>query len=283
MVVRRRHQRGPAVFPNQRIHMSQGDTSDLSSSAEHHTAEMDEKYLLRSPRQIRRLLSSLIEQRSVVTAHMGGRDQSFPTAVLEVDEDDDWVLLDASANEAVNRTAEQAPYLLCFAQLDRVRVRFRVEELERIEQDGRPAFRIPLPGSLYYLQRREFYRLETPVTDSPTCIIRIPGDAGEQPREFEVRAIDISGGGMAIMLAPGMPLLEVRKNYPDCLLMLPEHPPISLPLQVCSQFKQTLANGSEGFRVGLQFGELPRGADESIQRYIFRVDRQRNARKSGVF
>ena len=42
-------------------------------------------------------------------------------------------------------------------------------------------------------------------------------------------------------------------------------------------------NGSEGFRVGMQFSDLPRGADETIQRYIFRVDRQRNARKSGVF
>ncbi len=95
--------------------------------------------------------------------------------------------------------------------------------------------------------------------------------------------IDISSGGLAVSLTDGMPLLEPQRTYRNCILQLPDTAPITLPLTVCSQHKQTLPNGSEGFRIGMQFSDLPRGADETIQRYIFRVDRQRNARKSGVF
>ncbi|HBK44916.1 MAG TPA: pilus assembly protein PilZ [Xanthomonadaceae bacterium] len=262
--------------------MSQGNTSDLPHSSAHDAVEGDEKYLLRNKRQIRGLLRSLIEQRSLVTAHLGGRDQSFPTAVLEVEEDEGSLLLDGSPNEASNRAAESATHLLCFAQLERVRVRFRLEGLECIEHNGHVAFRTAIPETLYYLQRREYYRLETPITDSPSCLIRYEHEDGDQV-ELEVRVIDISGGGLAIALLPGMPLLETNRTYWDCVLQIPDSPPISLPLTVCSQFRQLLPNGQENFRVGLQFADLPRGADELIQRYIFRIDRQRNARKSGVF
>jgi c-di-GMP-binding flagellar brake protein YcgR len=263
--------------------MAQGSATDLSASSAHDPAEADDKYLVRNPRQIKRLLQALIEQRSTVTAHVAGRDQSFPTALLEVDEDRDWILLDGSHNEASNRAAEQASHLLCFAQLNHVRLRFRVEQIERLDRDGQVAFRVPLPESLHYLQRREFYRLETPITESPTCKLPIPGDPGEAPCELELRVVDISGGGMAVALTTDMPQLVLRRTYSDCVLMLPDQSPICLPLTVCTQLRQTMPSGIEYVRVGLQFSALPRGADALIQRYIFRVDRQRSARKSGVF
>ncbi|MEE7546780.1 flagellar brake protein [Xanthomonas sp. Kuri4-1] len=261
--------------------MSEGDTSESTPHPDD-PPDGDERYLLRNRRQIRGLLKSLIDQRSLVSAHLGGRDQSFPTAVLELDEDGEWVLLDASHNEAVNRAVEGAGHLLCFAQLDHVRVRFRLDAPERIAREGHVGFRAALPQTLYHLQRREFYRLATPITESPTCVIQVTAATG-RPVELRLRVIDISGGGLAVNLAPGMPLLELHRTYPDCVLELPDCPPIRVPLTICSQYQQTLPNGTDSYRIGVRFGALPRGADESIQRYIFRVDRQRSARKSGVF
>ncbi|WCE03697.1 flagellar brake protein [Pseudoxanthomonas sp. JBR18] len=260
--------------------MSEGLATDSHPDAS--TEEVDDKYLLRNPRQIRRLLRALIDQRATLTVHLMGRDQSFASAILEVDEDEDQVLLDGSVNEASNQAAERAGTLLCFAQLDRVRVRFRIEALDRIEQNGRTAFRFPLPDSLYYLQRREFYRLETPITESPTCILRIPDSSAADPIELEARVVDISGGGLAVALPVDVPRLTTHVTYPECQLALPDHQPFSVPLMVCSQQRQVLPSGVEFLRIGLQFGQLPRGADELIQRYIFRVDRERTARRNGV-
>ncbi|MDG2526488.1 flagellar brake protein [Stenotrophomonas sp. HITSZ_GD] len=263
---------------------------DTSASQQPHTEpdEGEDRYLVRNPRQVRGLLRALIDQRSLVSAHIGGRDQSFPSAVLEVDEDEEWILLDGSPNEASNRAAAEASHLLCFAQLDRVRIRFRLDHVERIEHEGHVAFRAALPTGIYHLQRREYYRLETPITDSPTCLIGFDPDPGEDedalPREpLRLRVIDISGGGLAVSLPAGAPLLEVGRVYRRCELRLPDQPPFPVALAICSQARQTLANGVESFRIGARFENLPRGADEDIQRYIFRIDRQRNARKSGVF
>jgi len=274
----------PIMFLHPKGSMLPGDIRDA-----HHLhpepEEGDDRYLVRNRRQVHGLLRALIDQRSLVSAHIAGRDQSFPSAVLEVDEDEEWLLLDGSPNEASNRAAAAATHLLCFAQLEKVRIRFRLDQVERIEHEGHVAFRAQMPTSIYHLQRREHYRLETPITDSPTCVIAFdPGPEDEPVREpLRLRVIDISGGGLAVSLPAGSPLLEVGHIYRHCELRLPDQPPLAVALAICSQARQTLPNGAESFRVGVRFEEMPRGADEAIQRYIFRVDRQRNARKSGVF
>lgn len=258
--------------------MAEGIPSDSHEPSGHEATEQDDRFLLTNPRQIRQLLQSLINQRSQISAHLGGRDQSFSTALLELDEDS--LLLDLSVNEACNRSAEQAEYLLCFAQLDKVRLRFRIADLERVGNDGVSGFRAPLPDSLYYLQRREHFRLETPITESPMCVLRL--DDASPPTELVLRVIDISAGGVAVALVPGQPIPENRQSYPGCVLQLPDADAIRLTLQVCNMYPHKLANGQGTLRVGLRFADLPRGADASIQRYIFRIERQRSARKSGV-
>lgn len=258
--------------------MAEGNTSDSPEPSAHDATEQDDRFLLTNARQIRQLLQSLINQRSQVSAHPNGRDHAFSTALLDLDEDS--LLLDLSVNEANNRMAEQAEYVLCFAQLDKVRLRFRIAGLELEQRDGVAGFRAPLPDTLYYLQRREHFRLETPITESPMCILRLTDTS--PPTELVLRVIDISGGGVAVALTPGQPMPQNQQSYPRCVLQLPDADAIPLTLQVCNMHPHKLANGQETLRVGLRFADLPRGADATIQRYIFRIERLRSARKSGA-
>ncbi|WP_045757975.1 flagellar brake protein [Xanthomonas albilineans] len=266
--------------------MAEGISSDAPPPSSPEEEEADDRFMLTNKRQIRQLLQSLINQRSQVSAHLSGRDQSFSTALLALDED--TLLLDLSVNDACNNAAEQAEYLLCFAQLDRVRVRFRIQGQERGELDGIGGFRAALPDSLYYLQRREHFRLETPVTESPMCILRL--DDANPPTELLLRVLDISNGGLAVAvavavavaIAPDQPLPQLQQSYKGCELQLPDTPPIRLTLEICNMYASKLANGQETLRLGVRFVDLPRGADAAIQRYIFRIERQRNARKSGT-
>jgi c-di-GMP-binding flagellar brake protein YcgR len=253
------------------------DGHDTAQPDAHAADAADERFLVRNPRQLRQLLRSLIDQRSLINAHIDGRDRSFPTALLDLDEDDDVLLLDGSPQEAANRAAEQADHLLCFAQLERVMVRFRLHGLQRIDNEGHVAFRAALPEELVHLQRRELYRLETPITDSPQLLL----PAGEARAEaLSMRVVDISGGGLAVTVPSDSALFSLQKRYPAQLSM-PDGPDLQIELVVCNLLPQRLPNGTEVKRVGMRFETLPRGADSAIQRYIFRVDRQRKARKNG--
>lgn len=235
----------------------------------------DEKYIVRNPRQIQILLRALIDQRATVTAHAEGRENGFPTAILELDED--TLLLDGSPLPAVNRQAESATHLLCFALADKVSVRFRLAQLQRIENQGHTAFQAAIPEEIYHLQRRDLYRLETPVGDSPHCTLTL--DANDEPGLW--RVVDISAEGIALLLPPETPPLRLQQRYHGCELRLPDSPPIPVTLIACNQRLQKQPNGIEQLRAGLRLEGLPRGADALIQRYIFRIDRERKARLNG--
>ncbi|WP_305803899.1 flagellar brake protein [Stenotrophomonas sp. YIM B06876] len=257
--------------------MSDGNATAQQPHRDGGDANIDEKYLVRNPRHIRQLLQSLIDQRSLINAHPGGGDRTFPTAVLELDPDEDFLLLDGSPLQAINQSAEQASHVLCFAQLERVLVRFRLERLQRVVAGNRTSFRAAFPEEFCHLQRRELYRLETPIADSPSCVLPAR-DGGEA---VELRVVDISGGGLALLLPEGQTLLSLQQRYAGCQLKLPEGPALPVTLIVCNMREQLMANGVHMQRIGLRFDALPRGGDAAIQRYIFRIDRQRNARKNG--
>ncbi|NLC61110.1 MAG: flagellar brake protein [Gammaproteobacteria bacterium] len=249
--------------------------STMRTNGPSDAASEDEKFLVRDPRQVRMLLQSLADQRTALTAHPDGSGQSFPSAVLEVDED--GLLLDGSPIPSVNQRAGGAGYWLCLAQVDRVQVRFRVERPQRTLEQECVAFRAALPASLHHLQRREFYRLETPVNESPWCIFPDP-DGGEPLRW---RVTDISAGGIAVLLPQEDQVLELQRRYPGCALELPDGERIEVALIVCSLVTRTRADGQPQQRAGLKFAGLPRGADAMIQRHIFRIERQRLARLNG--
>lgn len=257
--------------------MSEGSKTAEHTAGDAHEGADDERFLVRNPLQIRQLIRQLIEQRSLINAHVGGRDQHFPTAVLELDEDEDVLVLDGSPLEAANRAAELAGDLLCFAQLERVMVRFRVDGLQRVGNGPHVAFRANLPDEMVHLQRREMYRLETPITDSPHLLLPAT-DRNQDP--LSLRVVDISGGGLAVNVPLESPLFALQRSY-EAELSLPEGPSLQVSLIACNMRDQRLPNGTEVKRIGLRFAQMPRGADSAIQRYIFRIDRQRSARKNG--
>lgn len=264
----------PIIDPTVNVSMPDQESPAPTPSPHAGNLYADDRYMVRNPHQVRHLLQAMIDQRSMINVHPDGRDQAFPSAVLDVDID--GLVLDASPVPSINRTVETAGSLLCFGQVDKVTVRFQLEGQRRVDRDGHVAFEVPLPEEVYHLQRREFYRLETPVGDSPYCLLPDP-DGGEATRW---RVLDISAGGIALLLPPEQNLLKLQSRY-SCVLEIPESTPISTPLVVCNLRQQKQPNGTEMTRIGLRFDDLPRGADNSIQRYIFRIDRLRKARSNG--
>lgn len=242
--------------------------------------EEEEKYLVRGEREIRQILTALIDRRALISACTLPRNHAFPTSLVQVLDDEDAVLIDGSINETINRSIEDADHVTCVSRLDRIHVQFRLVELVRTQADGQVAFRAPFPESVLRLQRREFYRLQVPVTQPLECGVPLPCEEDKIRWQY-YRVLDISGGGVALAVHGENAVLRPYREFPDCLLRLPDGP-IQVRLMVKSLHRQLNQNGTESWRAGCQFIELPRGADALIQRYIFRLERQRSARERGV-
>lgn len=244
--------------------------------------EEDERFLLRHPRDIRQVLQQLIERRALISGHLASRGLTFPTALISLDEDTNTLLFDGSASDTLNRGIEEAGQtVVCVSQLDRVHVQFALSDCTRTQLDGQVAFHAPIPDRVMRLQRREFFRLRVPVTQPVRCLI--PFQVGEdQPQRVELRVLDISGGGIAVEVPADRPEFRPYREYTDCRLLLPDSEALTVRLMVKNLFRQSQPNGRESLRAGCQFTDLPRGGDAQIQRYIFRMERQRSARERGI-
>ena len=243
-------------------------------------AEDEAKYLLHDRREILAILKHIVAARALVSARLAPGRESYLSALIEADDGEDGVLLDASADPAQNARILRTEALDCVTQLDKVRIQFILHNPRLVDEGGSPGFRCSVPDSLLRLQRREFYRLQTPLSHSVSCTIALPQDDGSR-RNTELRILDISGGGVAIAVPPvGVPF-EPGTEFENCLLNLPEAAPIPARLIVRNLFRLTNRSGAELLRAGCEFADMPRGAEDAIQRYILRVERERNARDRG--
>ena len=261
-------------------------------------ADDQARYLLSDPRAIVAILRQLIEAHALVSARLRPGSDAFITAILGVAEDGESLVIDASREEAINarisaaaenprgsdtqaEDPDQAVILDCVTQLDRIRIQFSLHKLQLSSSEGSAAFRAALPHQLLRLQRREFYRLQAPVTQSLTCTLPLRHTDGAV-RSADLRVLDISGGGVAIAVPPADAALEAGMELMDCQLKLPGSAPIPARLSVRNLFRITTGNGIEMLRAGCQFTHMPPGAEDAIQRYILKVERARNARQRAL-
>lgn len=238
------------------------------------------QYLLRQPLEIRQVLHNLVSKRAMVTAYLDGSGQSFLTTALGLSPDDAYLMLDASNDEYMNQRAEAAEQLICITQLDSVKIQFPVGNLQRRSFQGHLALRTPVPDLLLRLQRRDYYRLVTPAAHALTCTIPVAGLDG-LVTSYLARVVDISCGGVAVMVPPAGVAFEPEMEFPDCQIILPDAGPVHATLKVRNLFRLTNRQGIAMLRAGCQFIGLPESMNTLINRYILKTERGRGPGRRG--
>ncbi len=237
------------------------------------------RYLLRGRTDILFNLRGLIQKRAMLSAFIDASADSFLTAIVALSADENQLILDAASDETTNRRVEAAEQLICVTQLDRIKIQFAARGIQRIQHEGHDAFRVLVPDVMLRLQRREYFRLTAPSAHSLTCLI--PTTIGGEHREISVEAsvLDISGGGLSITIPSEGMVVEPDMEFGNCRLMLPETGAIVTSLRVRNLFRITNRDGSITLRAGCEFTHLSSAMASTIQRYILKVERERNARE----
>lgn len=241
-------------------------------------------YEVESRREILALLRQIGEKHELMRVLVKGESDVCVTTILAVDADSGSMVLDRSIDALQNERILEAGKLQCETSLDKIRILFNIENLRPAEFEGSPALRADIPPSLIRLQRREYYRMETPVSNPVRAIIPLPpasvAEAGAGEGVFPLR--DISCGGISVLDNKLQLATVTGTTLPGCRIELPEIGPITVTLEVRNWHDLTLLNNKSNRRVGLQFVDISRGGMAAVQRYITKLERERNARLAGL-
>lgn len=238
-----------------------------------------DQFMLRTRNEVLLVMRGLFEQVAQITIFFNeGRDMLITSLAAVAD---DHLILDYSPSAEMNRKALEVDKHFCVTTLDKVRIQFILREFETVQYQGRPAFRCQLPDEVLRLQRREYYRLVTPVARPLKCLLPIPLPDGKMYL-YEANVFDISGGGLGLAAPPANIPFAIDMQFDNCRIDLPEVGIVTGSLKVKNIYEITLRSGARIRRAGCEFVNLPGTMLTLIQRYIIKVERERKARESGL-
>jgi len=236
-------------------------------------------YEISSRREITSLLRQIGEKNQLVRMLVRGEDDVCVTSILDMDEGAGTLLLDCSINRDQNLRILATKRIRFETTLDKIRIVFVAEGVESASYENRPALRCAIPASLIRLQRREYYRMETPMASPVRVTIPVVLAAGGAVEAFTLS--DVSVGGLALLDHKLILDTTPGQRMPGCSLALPDGP-VSMTLVVRNAIELTLLNGKSCRRLGCEFVDLSRASLASVQRYITKLERERNARVAGL-
>jgi c-di-GMP-binding flagellar brake protein YcgR len=237
-------------------------------------------YEVASRREIVALLRQISEKHQLVRVLVNGEADVCVTSLLEVDPDTGSLILDRSVNREQNERIVKANRLRCETTLDKIRILFTLDGLRETPFDGGTALRADIPPTLIRLQRREFYRMATPVSNPVRVVIPMPPELGGGSQAFPLA--DISCGGIAILDNKLQLGNTIGQTFSNCRIELPEAGPVTTSLQIRNLLDMTLLNNKSNRRLGCAFIDISRGNLAAVQRYITKLERERNARLAGL-
>jgi len=239
------------------------------------------KYRVYSRREIINLLHAMKERSHLVNMRANGVE-NVVTSILEVNEANDLIVIDRAPSRLTNQRLIDSNRITIETTLDSIRILFFAEQMQECMYEDAPALCTPIPQNLIRLQRREHYRVSTPVANPWRCAIPMLNKEDQSLNTVFAVLVNISAGGIAVIDEKKLLDNTIGLVYKNCRIDIPDSKPIVTSLEVRNSLDQTLPNGKAVRRIGLMFIDLPKSTLTAIQRHITKLEREYNAKATGM-
>ena len=222
-----------------------------------------EKLSVTSFNEIMFVLNYIAEKGNRVALYYNQENHSILTTLLAVDKTGLW--LEQGLNKSANKNLIESKNLIFVSSHLQIKVQFTFNQASNVIYKGHPAFYIPLPNSIYRFQRREYYRLSTPILNPLHCKVTF-ATSPISTREFVI--LDISGGGVGLSCTGGDNGLTPNQSHLTFRITLPNTGEISGTLEVKNLVELNSPTGRIIKRAGCEFKTLDGSSRILLQRYV---------------
>lgn len=255
------------------IHNEESAIQEPFPVSEHNT-----QFLKQNPLAVLNVLRDL--QHSNAALRVSWSSRQFISRILDVSQQQ--LIIDFGSREEDNHAALTAKNIAMVAETNGAKIEFTVPQMQVENYQGLPAFVMPTPPAVWFIQRREYFRIPAPLYPAYYGSATLPN---KQILRF--RLFDLSLGGMGAlldapppeMLVPGMELKEIeldmgqwgRFRFDVQLLAISER-------KVVDGKNETIVTPRLSFR----FLYMNPGLERSLQRIIFSLEREARERANNV-
>lgn len=228
-------------------------------------------FSIQNPKQIINHLSLLVKNKCLLTARFGANNESYITTLLGVNEANNSVILDYGSKEDLNQRILNAGRVAFDTDYNGIKVSFTGSALKKITYKNDPAFSMPIPKSLYWMQRREYYRVKSPISKASYCQLIIEG---REPVNLKLYDISLTGFAMLNVSREISDLLVPGSSIPQSKLILADTGEGMISFEIRAKYIINPDKLQKIQKIGCRFIDLARPVEEIIQRYMHQIQRE---------
>ncbi len=244
----------------------------MSQIAQLSEAEIEDRFHVTGSRPVAFMLAGFARDADAFSVQFEGAGGSFLTTLLAAMPEKNLLIVDCSGSEEANRNFLRSERNVFVGRPGGIHVQFVTGKAWEVVHGGSRAFAVRLPSKVLRLQRRDSFRIDTPRVRPLQFCGRLPGGGLLMlpAHDISVAGIGVAAQDLPDGLASGLVLERCHFSLPQ-----DEHD-LQFSATLRHMTEQEGRAGNRQWRLGLQFGDLPRAAEARIQRYITHLERERH-------
>jgi len=235
-------------------------------------------YFVRHPKQIVNKLSDIHKHHCSILVSYDDQ-QSFLSAILEIDAKSNVFKFDCARNDADNKKLLSSVKVLFRTEFNGIKVSFKGV---KIKQSGdKTFFSMPIPEVIYWLQRRDCFRVKVPTNHY--CGLQLMLRSADKnyamdtfPKRY--RLLDVGVDGFAFLSTDNdlqwhfeANIEKLRDKEIAGTIMLREYEDIQSQMEFAIKNVEKMRTAGH-YRVGCQFIDITPLLQSNLQRYMQRVE-----------
>jgi c-di-GMP-binding flagellar brake protein YcgR len=237
-----------------------------------------EQFLKQNPLAVLGVLRDL--QKTQVPVCISWGSGQFISKILEVNPE--ALVMDFGSQEYENSAVQRAGKVTITAETHGAKVEFTLNALTTGDYQALPAFITPLPETLWFIQRREYFRISAPLHPAYFCKAKLPDKS-----QLRFRLFDLSLGGMGALLDGDLPEnVEPGMRFSQVELDMASWGQFYFDAQLIAVGERKVVDGKNDTiatpRLSFRFLNVSPGVERELQRIIFALEREARERASRV-
>lgn len=241
-------------------------------------------FTLKNPTEITRKLSLIFKQDCLITVSFNEGQSFFLSTLIDIDTKKKKMSLDFASDDKLNKQILKANSITFETNVGGVSVNFTLPKVSNPLLNRNKAFILNFPEELVWLERRSFYRIKTPLQNTPNCkfTLNISDQAGnDQSYNLKVDLLDLSLTGTSFAYDPtqySSDIFEGIKEIAHCSITLPEIGRFSTAIHIQNQRPQKVSEPDQVQIMGVKFYKLSGIIEAQVQRYMLLIEREKRSK-----
>lgn len=240
----------------------------------------DSSFTIYNRRQIIYNLAILVKNKCLVSVRFDEGKAFFLTAIINVDEANNAIVFDCGPKEELNQQLLNSPKVIFQADFSGIKCSFRTDTPKEIQYGGDTAFTVPVPESMFWMQRREYFRIKSPRAKGSYCRLIFKE---REPVNLLLYDISLTGFSMLNTSAAISELLIQGAQFDNCRLVLTGAGEGDVSFKICSKIiiNPNKIDQLKIQKIGCLFTKITPAFETIVQRYINQLQREDIQRTHG--